>query len=72
MGMLHYLIFMNDYEAGDVRKHTNHLAGVQRTFNGGIVRDFAKEPNDESPDLEFTGQMMVEFSLTVFVKQVLV
>ena len=48
--------FYNDYDdANDVRKHTNHLAGVQRTFNGGIVRDFAKEPNDASPDLEFTG-----------------
>ena len=47
--------FYENYEAGDVRKHTNHLAGVQRTFNGGIVRDFAKEPNDASPDLEFTG-----------------
>ena len=48
--------FYNDYDdANDVRKHTNHLSGVQRTFNGGIVRDFAKEPNDASPDLEFTG-----------------
>ena len=54
MGMLHYLNSMKAMKLV-IRKHTNHLAGVQRTFNGGIVRDFAKEPNDESPDLEFTG-----------------
>ena len=46
--------FYNDYDAGDKRQENNHIAGVQRTFNGGIVRDYAKEPEDLDSALDFT------------------
>ena len=46
--------FYNDYDAGDKRQENNHIAGIQRTFNGGIVRDYAKEPEDLDSALEFT------------------
>ena len=46
--------FYNDYDSGDRRQESNHIAGVQRTFNGGIVRDYAKEPNDPDTALDFT------------------
>ena len=46
--------FYNDYDAGDRRQENNHIAGVQRTFNGGIVRDYAKEPEDLDSALDFT------------------
>lgn len=46
--------FYNDYDPGDRRQENNHIAGVQRTFNGGIVRDYAKEPEDTDSALDFT------------------
>lgn len=46
--------FYNDYDAGDRRQENNHIAGVQKTFNGGIVRDYAKEPEDSDSALDFT------------------
>ena len=46
--------FYNDYDAGDRRQESNHVAGIQRTFNGGIVRDYAKEPEDTDSALDFT------------------
>ena len=46
--------FYNDYDAGDRRQENNHIAGIQKTFNGGIVRDYAKEPEDSDSALEFT------------------
>ena len=46
--------FYNDYDSGDRRQENNHVTGVQRTFNGGIVRDYAKEPNDPDTALDFT------------------
>ena len=46
--------FYNDYSAGDRRQENNHIAGVQKTFNGGIVRDYAKEPEDSDSALNFT------------------
>ena len=46
--------FYNDYDAGDRRQENNHIAGIQKTFNGGIVRDYAKEPEDSDSALDFT------------------
>ena len=46
--------FYNDYDANDRRQENNHVTGVQRTFNGGIVRDYAKEPEDTDSALDFT------------------
>ena len=46
--------FYNDYDSGDRRQESNHITGVQRTFNGGIVRDYAKEPNDPDTALDYT------------------
>ena len=46
--------FYNDYDSGDRRQESNHITGIQRTFNGGIVRDYAKEPNDPDTALEYT------------------
>lgn len=46
--------FYNDYDPGDRRQESNHITGVQRTFNGGIVRDYAKEPEDTDSALDYT------------------
>ena len=46
--------FYNDYDPGDRRQESNHITGVQRTFNGGIVRDYAKEPKDTDSALDYT------------------
>ena len=47
--------FYNSYDdPNDRRKESNHIAGVQKTFNGGIVRDYAKEPEDTDSALDYT------------------
>ena len=47
--------FYNSYDdPNDRRKESNHIAGVQKTFNGGIVRDYAKDPDDTDTALDYT------------------
>ncbi|MGC6421529.1 MAG: RagB/SusD family nutrient uptake outer membrane protein [Flavobacteriaceae bacterium] len=47
--------FYNSYDdPNDKRKESNHVQGKQLTFNGGPVRDYAKEPQDQDTWLEFT------------------